>query len=171
MEVYAAIKFRHFLEGKHFIVETDHHALGQLPLLTFKNGRLQRWSIRLSQFDYEVKYIKGVKHPADCLSRYQNEWQHLKLDDNHDEEDEARIFTVFQDPDEEQKKAFEFTNPMVTRLYESFVYQVSPFDQISDEVDLRLAQLEDTVCSRLISLLHDQLFLRLSKSASSRNSS
>ena len=111
--VYAVIKFRHFLEGKHFIVETDHHALCQLPQLTFKNRRLQRWSIRLSQFDYEVQYTKGEKHPADCLSRYQNEWKHHKIVDISDE-DEAKIFSVFQDPDEEGLKASEMTSPYLS---------------------------------------------------------
>lgn len=74
-------KFRHYLDGKEFIVETDHHALCQLPKLKFKNQRLERWTIILSSFKFTVVYTKGESHGPDCLSRYQNEWEHRKLID------------------------------------------------------------------------------------------
>ena len=74
LEVIVGIrKFKHYLEGKSFIIETDHHALCQLHRINFKLGRLHRWAIELSEFDYEIKYLSGKKHPADCFSRYQNE--------------------------------------------------------------------------------------------------
>ena len=72
-------KFRHFLEGKEFTIVTDHHALCALPKANFKSSRLQNWAIILSQFKYRVEYSAGKHHPADCLSRYQSEWDHRKM--------------------------------------------------------------------------------------------
>uniref|UniRef100_T1KEK1 RNA-directed DNA polymerase n=1 Tax=Tetranychus urticae TaxID=32264 RepID=T1KEK1_TETUR len=71
-------KFRHYLDGEEFLVETDHHALCQLPKLKFKNQRLERWTIILSSYKFKVIYAKGETHGPDCLSRYQNEWDHRK---------------------------------------------------------------------------------------------
>lgn len=48
-------KYRHYLEGKEFIVETDHHALCQLPTLKFKNGRLNRWVLMLQGFQVTIR--------------------------------------------------------------------------------------------------------------------
>lgn len=70
-------KFRHYLEGKEFMVETDHHALCQLPTLKFKNGRINRWSLLLQAFRYTVVYHTGEGHLSDCLSR-DCAWDHRK---------------------------------------------------------------------------------------------
>lgn len=70
-------KYRHYLEGKEFIIETDHHALCQLPTLTFKNGRLNRWALMLQGFRFKVMYKEGKHHIPDCLTR-NNEWDHRK---------------------------------------------------------------------------------------------
>lgn len=70
-------KFRHYLEGQEFIVETDHHALCQLPNLKFKNGRINRWSLLLQGFRYKVAYRCGKDHLSDCLSRHCY-WDHRK---------------------------------------------------------------------------------------------
>ncbi|GFS62057.1 retrovirus-related Pol polyprotein from transposon 17.6 [Trichonephila clavipes] len=63
-------KFHCYLHGSHFTVHTDHNAL--VWLKNFKNptGRLFRWSLKVSMYDFDVKYKKGSTNvEADTLTR------------------------------------------------------------------------------------------------------
>lgn len=63
-------KFRHYLLGRHFKIITDHRALSVLDSKSSTNARVQRWTMALSEYDYEVLYQKGKLHEdVDCLSR------------------------------------------------------------------------------------------------------
>ncbi|UYV80738.1 hypothetical protein LAZ67_19001571 [Cordylochernes scorpioides] len=63
-------KFRVYLLGTKFVIYSDHHALQWLKTIKDPTGRLFRWSLRLSAYDYEVKYLKGSRqYEADLLSR------------------------------------------------------------------------------------------------------
>ncbi|UYV67493.1 hypothetical protein LAZ67_5000897 [Cordylochernes scorpioides] len=63
-------KFRVYLMGRKFTIFSDHHALQWLKTIKNPSGRLFRWSLRLSCYEYEVRYIKGsLQHEADLLSR------------------------------------------------------------------------------------------------------
>jgi transposase InsO family protein len=63
-------KFHIYLHGKQFDVISDHSALQWLSSRRKPSGRLFRWSIRLSIYDYVVKHRKGSEHcAADALSR------------------------------------------------------------------------------------------------------
>ena len=65
----AARRFRHLLLGVHFTVVTDHQALKWLWNLDNPSGRLARWILHLSLFDFEVQHRRGVDIPhADALS-------------------------------------------------------------------------------------------------------
>ncbi|GFV46237.1 retrovirus-related Pol polyprotein from transposon 297 [Trichonephila clavipes] len=69
--VNALDKFYYYLHGKKFIIHTDHAALVWLKNVKNLRGRLFRWSLKLSMFDYEVKYLKGTNNvEADMLSRH-----------------------------------------------------------------------------------------------------
>ena len=73
--VFGAEKFRHYLLGRQFTLETDHK-----PLLTLfgehkgipemASTRIKRWAIKLSAFQYKIQYISSKKNAcADFLSR------------------------------------------------------------------------------------------------------
>ena len=64
----------HFLLGRKFSLVTDHKPLvhifspdATLPKYTL--GRLARWSLFLSDYDYDVTYVPTTDMPADFLSR------------------------------------------------------------------------------------------------------
>ncbi len=59
--------FKVYLLGRHFMVQTDHHALTWLHRLKESNSRL---SLALLPYDFEVKYRSGKSNRnADGLSR------------------------------------------------------------------------------------------------------
>jgi transposase InsO family protein len=63
-------EYRHYLLGRKFLIETDHAPLSFLNKQSEPKGRLGRWAIQLSEFDYELKYKPGRENGnADCLSR------------------------------------------------------------------------------------------------------
>lgn len=63
--------WRCYLEnGKRFTVYTDHSALKWFLSLSNPTGRLARWGVRLSAFDFEIKHRRGVDNVIpDALSR------------------------------------------------------------------------------------------------------
>ena len=67
--VFCVIKLRYYLEGRTFIIETDHNALTFLNQRKADSGRLTRWSLILNEFSYFVEYIKGNENTSDYLSR------------------------------------------------------------------------------------------------------
>ena len=74
--IFGTRKYRHFLLSRKFVLRTDHRPLltvfdpTKLTTPTRTNGRLARWALQLSQYDYEIQYRRSVEHGnADCLSR------------------------------------------------------------------------------------------------------
>lgn len=69
-------KFQQYILGRHVILKTDHKPLerilgskSQIPKLAA--GRLARWAMTLSNYDYEIQYhAAGLNAPADLLSRF-----------------------------------------------------------------------------------------------------
>ena len=67
--IYACETFRPYLYGSKFVIETDHQSLKWLMTAT-SPARLVRWALRLSEFDFEIKYKRGnANGNADALSR------------------------------------------------------------------------------------------------------
>ncbi|UYV72355.1 hypothetical protein LAZ67_9002766 [Cordylochernes scorpioides] len=63
-------KFRIYLTGIKFTIYTDHQALQWLKTIKNPSGRLFRWSLRLSTYNYEIHYLKGSQqYETDLLSR------------------------------------------------------------------------------------------------------
>jgi hypothetical protein len=60
--VWATQKFRQFLHGKRFTVRTDHAVPKWLATARFENSKLERWALRLQEFDFEVEYLPGEQN-------------------------------------------------------------------------------------------------------------
>ena len=57
--VWAVTTLRPYVEGQNFRVRSNHDALRWLLILTDPSGRLMRWRLRLSEFDFEIHYRPG----------------------------------------------------------------------------------------------------------------
>lgn len=69
--VWCISKLRPYLHGRTFTLITDHHPLCWLNKQSSKNGRLDRWSLQLQEYSFDIKYTSGSSNcVADCLSRY-----------------------------------------------------------------------------------------------------
>ena len=80
--------WHHYLYGKKFVVITDHAALQWLNKVKKPNSRLFKWSLKLSQYDFEIKYKPGIQNvEADSLSR-----SPINLDFHH--EDHLKIVNM-----------------------------------------------------------------------------
>ena len=69
--VWGCEKFHIYLYGRRFKIVTDNKAL---EFIFKRNGkktpaRIERWSIRLNEYDFEVLHRPGKDNPADYLSR------------------------------------------------------------------------------------------------------
>ena len=67
--VWAIGKWRHYLEGKHFTVQTDHSSLRHLPNQPSVNRRIWKWVSILQGYDMDIRHIPGKVNPADTLTR------------------------------------------------------------------------------------------------------
>ena len=68
--VNATKHFAVYLLGNKFTIETDHAALKYLTSMRNGGPRLTRWALSLQQFNFEIKYRKGIDNGnADGLSR------------------------------------------------------------------------------------------------------
>ena len=62
--------YRPVIDGQRLKVISDHKNLKWLMDQKNPSGRLGRWVLRLSEFDFELEYRKGARMQiADCLSR------------------------------------------------------------------------------------------------------
>ena len=68
--VWATRRFRVYLQGRHFLLRTDHNPLVHLRQSKDPRGKLARWMLELEALDYELRYQPGKSLPhADALSR------------------------------------------------------------------------------------------------------
>ena len=68
--MYSLTKFRHYVFGSRFLIQTDHKALEGLVKTRDPQGRLARWINALQEYDYVIEYRKGKANAnADALSR------------------------------------------------------------------------------------------------------
>ena len=73
--VFGTKKFHNYLYGRPFYIESDHQPLSFLfneskTILQMASGRIQRWALTLSAYQYSIRYKPGAKlSNADALSR------------------------------------------------------------------------------------------------------
>ena len=68
--VTAVTKWRHYLEGHHFIIRTDHQSLKYLLDQRITTPLQQNWLTKLLGLSFEIHYKKGKDNlAADALSR------------------------------------------------------------------------------------------------------
>jgi hypothetical protein len=58
--VYALKVWRHYLVGRKFELKTDHCGLQHIFTQRDLNARQRHWSEFLSEYDFEITYIKGT---------------------------------------------------------------------------------------------------------------
>jgi hypothetical protein len=68
--VHAFRIWRHYLVGRKFELKTDHHGLQHIFTQCNLNVRQRIWPELLSEYDFEITYIKGtINKFGDALSR------------------------------------------------------------------------------------------------------
>ena len=69
--VWGCEKFHIYLYGRVFVIKTDNKALEFIFKRSGKKTplRIERWSIRLNEYDFRVEHVPGKSNPADYLSR------------------------------------------------------------------------------------------------------
>ena len=68
--VWGCERFHMYLIGTPFELITDHKALEIIYSPKSKpSARIERWALRLRQYEYKVIYKRGAENPADILSR------------------------------------------------------------------------------------------------------
>ena len=68
--IHASNMWRHYLLGRRYVIMSDHSGLRYLFDQPNLNARPARWLATLSEFDFEIRYIKGKENTfANALSK------------------------------------------------------------------------------------------------------
>ena len=80
--VFAVEKFKYYLYGREFTINTDHNPLTYLNNVTLASSRLTRWRLKLSEYNFKIIYKRGVTNSnADALSRIEPDNKQLNKED------------------------------------------------------------------------------------------
>ena len=121
---YCILKLSSYIQGHHFIVETDHR---NLTFMSKPNSspRVQRWFQRLQAFTFTLRHLPGVDNPvADGLSRC-FEFRVV--------EGLSRCFRLALEPDDESGVRLSQTQLDTPLAPSSVVSLVEPSDSLRDE--------------------------------------
>jgi len=181
--VFATKYFRHYLFGRPFVIETDHQSLTWLMNLKDPSSRLRRWSLKLQEYQYEIRYVPGKRNQApDVLSRhpkydhcvpkkYRSKFDFIAVGTQTDFESDQHIEChPVLDPnldqsDSEYDNDPEEANPPpkppdpvedVPRSQQLFQRKANAVDPIEfTQANLRREQSIDEFCSKIIAALNE----------------
>ena len=115
--VWACERFRPFVIGNQFLVETDHESLQWLKEAK-SPARLVRWSLRLSEFDFTIKHRRGSANAnADCLSRLPVP----TLDESSEFLDPYLVSMIQSDLSIESIKQEQLRDPLLSQIFKSLL--------------------------------------------------
>lgn len=90
--VWAVRKCRHYVYGECIRVRSDHEPLKWLLNMKEPRGRLARWALALSDYDFKMEYVKGASNKIpDALSRLGNHQRHAESEQRMALERVARV--------------------------------------------------------------------------------
>ena len=96
--VWAVGQWRHYLQGRRFVVQTDHSSLKYLPNQAAVHRRIWKWIGILQSYDIEIRHIPGNKNPADPLTRqHEREDRELNIAAKREEEKLVHKLQVSED--------------------------------------------------------------------------
>ena len=151
--VWGITTLRPYLQMEQFTVHTDHSSLRWLMEINDPSGRLMRWRLRLSEFDFTVVYKKGkLNTQADALSRLKSSG-HTTVEVDYDlpcfllEGNNAE----HSDGDFLEELSEEFDSLLATQEYRISEELLVPIER----EELLRAQLEDDFCSKIRSRLNE----------------
>lgn len=115
--VWAVKYFRPYLYGIKFSVHTDHQPLKWLASLKEPNSRLSRWKISLSEYEFDIEYIKGKENNvADFLSRIELETkENIYIDIKSLFEISEEIETVHSQQEDDATTNFHISDTIVNK--------------------------------------------------------
>lgn len=95
--VWVVEHFAYFLRARQFGLYTDHKPLEvnfriREPTSCLTSARIERWLLRIQEFDFRVKHILGKKMIADFLSRATSE----KEGDPFDSDTEITVNSILE---------------------------------------------------------------------------
>ena len=67
--VWAVGQWRQYVDGRQFVVRTDHSSLRHLPNQASVNRRIWKWVGILQGYDIDVQHIPGACNPTDSFTR------------------------------------------------------------------------------------------------------
>jgi len=138
--VTAVERFRKFLFGRHFILQTDHRPLLALfrtsntkGLDTRTANRLKRWALRLIGYDFDIEYVRTDHFGyADALSRLIHETRQAT-----DPEMEEVVASLSEIDSELQQLVVDSTNvvsPDVRRMLQEETFTDSILAEVADRL-------------------------------------
>src|SRR4051812_27615104 len=110
--MYTLKKWRVYLEGQPFLIQTDHHSLKYLQTQPNLSHCQAQWVETLQEFDFGIDYILGKTNTvADALSRHPDlqmnnvsvldvatELRQEIQEALHDDQDFGKILSALQNP-------------------------------------------------------------------------
>ena len=67
--VWAVGQWRQYVDGRQFVVRTDHSSLRHLPNQASVNRKIWKWVGILQGYDIDIQHIPGARNPTDSFTR------------------------------------------------------------------------------------------------------